>query len=104
MQNAQIRGGRLLGHYSHHRGRWGRAEEGRRHQDRSARCTEGAQERAVVKAIAKRLRRLEDQFGPADGKRRFLLAVCNAGWGLALDRDTCIQILGEAGFLPRVLT
>ena len=53
-----------------------------------------------MKAIAKRLRRLEDQFGPADGKPRFLLAVCNAGWGLALNRDTCIQILGEAGFLP----
>ena len=53
-----------------------------------------------MKAIAKRLRRLEDQFGPADGKPRFLLAVCNAGWGLALDRGTCIQILGEGGFLP----
>jgi hypothetical protein len=26
--------------------------------------------------------------------------VCNAGWGLALDRDTCIQILGEGGFVP----
>ena len=24
----------------------------------------------------------------------------NAGWGLALDRDACIQILGECGFLP----
>jgi hypothetical protein len=51
-----------------------------------------------VRAIAKRLRRLEDQFGPADGKPRSLLVVCNAGWGLALDRDTCIQILGEGGF------
>src|ERR1017187_3551493 len=55
--------------------------------------------RPVVKAIAKRLRRLEDQCGPADGKPRFLLAVCNAGWGLGLDRGTCIQILGEGGFL-----
>jgi hypothetical protein len=53
-----------------------------------------------MKAIAKRLCRLEDQFGPADGKPRSLLVVCNAGWGLALDRDTCIQILGEGGFLP----
>jgi len=53
-----------------------------------------------VKAIDRRLRRLEDQFGPADGKPRSLLVVCNAGWGLALDRDTCIQILGEGGFLP----
>jgi hypothetical protein len=53
-----------------------------------------------VKAIARRLRRLEDQFGPADGKPRHLLVVCNAGWGLALDRDTCIQVLDECGFLP----
>ena len=53
-----------------------------------------------MKAIAWRLRRLEDQFGPADGKPRKLLVVCNAGWGLALDRDTCIQVLDECGFLP----
>lgn len=53
-----------------------------------------------MKAIARRLRRLEDQFGPADGKPRHLLVVCNAGWGLALDRNTCIQILDEGGFLP----
>jgi hypothetical protein len=26
--------------------------------------------------------------------------VCNAGWGLPLDMDTCSQILGECGFLP----
>jgi hypothetical protein len=58
------------------------------------------QERALVRACAKRLRRLEGQFGPEDGKPRSLLVVCNAGWGLALDRDTCIQILGECGFLP----
>ena len=53
-----------------------------------------------MRTIAKRLRRLEDQLGPADGKPRFLLVVCNAGWGLALDRDTCIQVLDECGFLP----
>jgi hypothetical protein len=53
-----------------------------------------------MKAIGKRLRRLEDQFAPAAGKPRSLLVVCNAGWGLALDRDRCIQILGEGGFLP----
>jgi hypothetical protein len=28
------------------------------------------------------------------------LIVCKAGWGLALDQDTCLRILGEAGFLP----
>jgi hypothetical protein len=26
--------------------------------------------------------------------------VCHAGWGLALDQDTCIHIPGECGFLP----
>jgi len=26
--------------------------------------------------------------------------ACKAGWGLALDQDTCIEILGECGFLP----
>ena len=29
-----------------------------------------------------------------------LLVVGKARWGLALDQDTCIQILGECGFLP----
>jgi len=55
-----------------------------------------------VRTIAKRLRRLEDQLGPADGKPRFLLVVCNAGWGLALDRDTCIQVLDELRRAPEL--
>ena len=50
-----------------------------------------------MKAINRRLRRLEDQFGPADGKPRFLLVVCEAGRGLALEKDTCIHILDECG-------
>jgi hypothetical protein len=53
-----------------------------------------------VKIIERRLRKLEDRFGPADGKPGILLVVCNAGWGLALDQDTCIHILHECGFLP----
>jgi hypothetical protein len=53
-----------------------------------------------LKAIATRLRRLEDRFGPEDGKPRLILVVCPARWGLALDQDTCIQILDECGFLP----
>jgi hypothetical protein len=52
-----------------------------------------------VKAIAKRLRRLEDQFGPADGKPRLTLVVCPAGWTMALDTDRCVEILGECGFV-----
>jgi hypothetical protein len=52
-------------------------------------------------AVLRRIRRLEDQFGSADQPRRcILLMVCKAGWGLALDQDTCLQILGECGFLP----
>jgi len=49
--------------------------------------------------IARCLRRLEDEFGPEDGKPRLVLVVCPAGWGLALDQDTCLQILDECGFL-----
>ena len=33
-------------------------------------------------------------------RQGILLVVCKAGWGLALDQDRCIQILGECGFLP----
>jgi hypothetical protein len=29
-----------------------------------------------------------------------LLVVCRAGWGLALDKDRCLQILDECGVLP----
>jgi len=53
-----------------------------------------------VKAIARRLCRLEDRFGPAGEKPRMLAVVCQAGWGLSLDQDRCIEILGESGFLP----
>jgi hypothetical protein len=50
--------------------------------------------------IDRRIRKLEDRFWAADGKPGILLVVCNAGWGLALDQDTCIHILHECGFLP----
>jgi hypothetical protein len=48
----------------------------------------------------RRLRKLENWHGPADGKPGVLLWLCHAGWGLALDQDMCIHILGECGFLP----
>ena len=52
-------------------------------------------------AVMRRIRRLEDRFAAADRPRPcLLLVVCRAGWGLALDQDRCIQILGECGFLP----
>jgi hypothetical protein len=50
--------------------------------------------------ITRRLCKLEDQFGTGNRKPRLLLVLCKAGWGLALDADACIQILGERGFLP----
>src|ERR1700732_3245542 len=52
-----------------------------------------------MNALARRVRRLENQFAPVHGKR-LLLVVSHAGWGPALDQDTCIEILGECGFLP----
>jgi hypothetical protein len=53
-----------------------------------------------MKIIESRLSRLEDQLGTGDGKPRALLVACKAGWGLALDMDTCVQILDETGSLP----
>ena len=53
-----------------------------------------------MKTIDGRIRKLEDRFWPGNGKPPLLLVVCKAGWGLALDQDRCIQILGECGFLP----
>ena len=51
-----------------------------------------------MKAIARRLRGLEDQLRPADGKPT--LFACNAGQELALDDEACKQILRETGFCP----
>ena len=53
-----------------------------------------------MRTVARRIARLEDRFSPTEGKPQLLLVVCNAGWGLALARDTCLGILGERGFLP----
>ena len=39
-------------------------------------------------------------FGLGTGSSRFYWVMRKAGWGLALDQDRCIQILGECGFLP----
>ena len=53
-----------------------------------------------MKTINGRIRKLEDQFWIGSGRQCILLVLCNAGWGLPLDQDRCIQILGESGFLP----
>ena len=52
-----------------------------------------------MKAISRRLRRLERQLNPTDGKPTLLLFACNAAQELALDDDTCKQILQETGCL-----
>jgi hypothetical protein len=53
-----------------------------------------------MKAIAGRLRRLEEQLAPADGKPRLVLSVAPAGWSMSLDHDRLMEILDESGFLP----
>jgi hypothetical protein len=54
----------------------------------------------MVNTIDRRVRKLEDRFGMGDRKQSLLLIVRNAGLGLVLDSDRCVQILGECGFLP----
>ncbi len=51
-----------------------------------------------VKTINRRVRKLENRF--CNEKPQFLWVVYLTGWGLALDQDRCIEILGECGFLP----
>ena len=53
-----------------------------------------------MKSINGRLRKLEDRFGTAKNKPRFVLTLDGAGSERALSNDNCIQILDEAGFLP----
>ena len=53
-----------------------------------------------MRTIARRLQRLEKGFGLGPETEQLLLVVTKAGWGLALDRDRCVQILRECGFLP----
>jgi hypothetical protein len=53
-----------------------------------------------MKAISKRLCRLESRLGLGPGTEQLLLVVTAAGRELALDQDRCIQILRECGFLP----
>src|SRR5258707_1137124 len=54
----------------------------------------------MVTTINRRIRKLEDRYGLADGKPQLLLVVTLAGRVLALDQDRCIQILRECGLLP----
>jgi hypothetical protein len=51
-----------------------------------------------MKAIDRRLDRLEDRLTP-QGRKQFLIVVTDAAQKLALDSSTCVQILREAGHL-----
>src|ERR1035438_9803110 len=69
----------------------------RRYQQRAG---SGHDEVRAVTTITKRIAKLEDQFGTAGRTPQILHLVCRAGWGLALDQDACVEMLGECGFLP----
>jgi hypothetical protein len=52
-----------------------------------------------MKSIDGRLRKLEDRFGIAKNKARYVVTLDGAGSKRALSNDNCIQILDEAGLL-----
>jgi hypothetical protein len=54
-----------------------------------------------MKAIDSRIRRLQGRLCPDNGQPQQLWVTVLAGAEFALDQDRCIEILGEAGFLPR---
>ena len=55
-----------------------------------------------MRAVDRRIRKLEDRFGSALRPLPLMLVVvARAGWDLALDRDTCISVLEECVVLPR---
>ena len=60
----------------------------------------GAATEVPLKEAARRIRRLERQFGVADETQRILLIVSEADWERALDPDRCVAVLRECGFLP----
>lgn len=48
--------------------------------------------------VLRRIARLEN--ATAAGKQQLLITIHSAGWGLALDSESCRQILRDTGFLP----
>lgn len=52
-----------------------------------------------MKTIARRVGRLENRLGSANGKTQLVFIVHSAGRHLALDGDTCLQILRDTGFV-----
>jgi hypothetical protein len=54
-----------------------------------------------VRTIARRLQKLEQDFGLGPESEQLLMVVTAADRGLALDQDRCVQILRECEFLPK---
>ena len=52
-----------------------------------------------MKIIDRRLRKLEGEFEPAEPQPCCALVVRSLAQELALDPDTCVEILRECGFL-----
>jgi hypothetical protein len=57
-------------------------------------------DRAEMKAIGNRIRKLEVRLFPDIGQPQRLWVTVLWGREFALDQDRCIEILGECGFLP----
>ena len=53
-----------------------------------------------MKAVTRRIAKLEDQFGAAQRETPVLLVMSAAASELALDQNRCIEILRECGHLP----
>ncbi len=57
-------------------------------------------EESRMRAIDSRIRRLQHRLCPDKGEPQRLWVLIKPGYGLALDLDTCTEILDESGFLP----
>jgi hypothetical protein len=52
-----------------------------------------------MKSVVRRIGRLEEQFAPEPEEDPFVVIVRRVDRELALEKDACIQILRECGFL-----
>jgi hypothetical protein len=54
----------------------------------------------MIRTVARRIDKLENQLGIGTGKPGLLIVASASAWGHALDVDTCMEILKECGFVP----
>jgi len=54
-----------------------------------------------MKAIDRRIRRLQQQLCPGEGQPQGIWVAVIYGQQFALDRERCIEILRECGYLPK---